>query len=42
MKYGRHFFHPIYASRLLKEAYGTYLPSVENIDVTPLLRALEL
>lgn len=42
VKYGQHFFHNIYGNRLQQEAYATYLPQVDRIDVEPLLKALSL
>jgi len=42
VKYGQHFFHSVYGSRLQKEAYETYLPQIGRLDVEPLLRALSL
>jgi Ser/Thr protein kinase RdoA (MazF antagonist) len=42
VKYGQHFFHDIYASRLQREAYETYLPQIGRLDVERLLRALSL
>jgi hypothetical protein len=43
IKDGRYFFHEIFASKLQKEAYDIYLPSIDrdfNADV--ILRALNL
>lgn len=42
VKYGQHFFHDIYGTRLQREAFETYLPQVERLDVPRLLRALDL
>ena len=40
IKYGQHFSHNIYASRLQRETYQTYLPQIGRLDVGRLLRAL--
>ncbi|MCE2769233.1 MAG: hypothetical protein LW711_04515 [Saprospiraceae bacterium] len=43
IKDGRYFFHEIYATKLQKEAYSTYLPSIEKeFNADKLLRALAL
>lgn len=42
IKDGRYFFHEIFASKLQKEAYETYFPSIENFDEEKLLKALNL
>ncbi|HJP32717.1 MAG TPA: hypothetical protein QGF95_19395, partial [Candidatus Latescibacteria bacterium] len=42
IKYGQYFFHDIYASRLQKEAYRTYLPQLTRLDVDRLLATLSL
>lgn len=42
VKYGQHFFHDIYGTRLQREAFDTYLPQVERIDVPRLIKALSL
>ncbi len=43
VKDGRYFFHEIYATKLLKEAYENYLPSIERgFHVDKLLTALDL
>ncbi len=43
IKYGRYFFHPIYADRLQKEAFQLYLPRLEEVfDADKLLRACNL
>lgn len=42
VKDGRYFFHEIYATKLQKEAYENYLPSVEDgFKVDKVLRALD-
>lgn len=43
IKDGRYFFHEIYATKLQKEAYETYFPSIDKVfDVDKLLKALNL
>lgn len=43
IKDGRYFFHEIYATKLQKEAYETYFPSIEKgFDVDKILKALNL
>lgn len=43
IKFGRHFFHSFYGTRLQKEAYEEYLPSLERrFDINKLLRALDM
>lgn len=42
IKDGRYFFHEIFASKLQKEAYETYFPSIEKFDEEKLLNALKL
>ncbi|MDA0334945.1 MAG: hypothetical protein O2782_07265 [bacterium] len=42
VKYGQHFFHSMYGSRLQREAYATYLPQIGRLDIERLLRALSL
>lgn len=43
VKYGRYFFHDLFASKLQKEAYETYLPQLEDkFDPEPLLNTLNL
>lgn len=42
VKYGQHFFHSEYGTRLQKEAFETYLPQIDRLDVDRLLRALSL
>ncbi len=41
IKYGRYFFHRTYATKLQKEAYEKYLPSIENgFDAEVIIREL--
>src|SRR5690606_1233824 len=43
IKFGHYFFHQVYATRLQKEAYDTYFPSLdEHFDAEKILRALGL
>ena len=43
VKYGKYFFHDIFATKLQKEAYDRYLPQLdEKFDPEPLLKALDL
>ncbi|MDH3710564.1 MAG: hypothetical protein OER04_11780 [Cyclobacteriaceae bacterium] len=42
IKDGRYFFHEIFATKLQKEAYETYLPSVESFPVDTVLKALNI
>ena len=43
VKYGRYFFHEVFATKLQKEAYDIHLPSIEQkFDPKPLLEALNL
>lgn len=43
IKDGRYFFHEIYATKLQKEAYDTYFPSIENgFDADKILKALNI
>src|SRR5690606_33779287 len=43
IKFGHHFFHQVYATRLPQEAYDTYFPSLdEHFDAEKILRALGL
>jgi len=43
VKYGRYFFHDIFATRLQEEAYNVHLPSIEKkFNPDPLLKALNL
>lgn len=42
VKYGRYFFHEIYANKLQQEALEDYLPSLENFDIDKILKELKL
>ena len=43
VKYGRYFFHEIFATRLQQETYNEHLPAIEEkFDPEPLLKALHL
>jgi hypothetical protein len=43
IKYGRYFFHDIFATRLQQEAYNEHLPTIdEKFNAEPLLKALNL
>ena len=43
IKYGRYFFHEIFATRLQQEAYQLHLPTIdEKFDPEPLLKSLKL
>ena len=43
VKYGRYFFHEIFATRLQQEAYNEHLPNIDQrFDPEPLLKALNL
>jgi Ser/Thr protein kinase RdoA (MazF antagonist) len=43
VKYGRYFFHDIFATRLQQEAYNVHLPTIdEKFNAEPLLKALNL
>lgn len=43
VKYGRFFFHQVYATRLQQEAFEKYFPSLdENFDVDKILKKLKL
>lgn len=43
VKYGKYFFHEIFASRLQQEAYNKHLPTIdEKFDPDPLLQSLNL
>ena len=43
VKYGRYFFHELFATRLQQEAYNEHLPVIdEKFDPEPLLNALNL
>lgn len=40
IKYGRYFFHRTYATKLQREAYEIYFPSIETFDAEKILQAL--
>lgn len=42
IKDGRYFFHEIYATKLQREAYETYFPSIKKFDAEKLLKALRI
>ncbi|MDR8393913.1 hypothetical protein NC796_22355 [Aliifodinibius sp. S!AR15-10] len=43
VKYGKYFFHDLFATKLQKEAYEEYLPNIEDkFDPEPLLTTLNL
>lgn len=43
IKYGRYFFHDIFATRLQHEAYNLHLPTIdEKFDPEPILKSLKL
>jgi Ser/Thr protein kinase RdoA (MazF antagonist) len=43
VKYGKYFFHEIFATKLQQEAYQRYLPQLDQkFDPEPLLKALDL
>lgn len=43
VKYGRYFFHEVFANKLQKEVFDVHLPSIEKkFDPKPLLNALNL
>ncbi len=43
IKDGRHFFHEIFATKLLSEAYAIYLPSIDKgFNADKILKALNL
>lgn len=42
IKDGRYFFHEIYATKLQKEAYDHYFPSIDTFDAAPILEALKI
>ncbi len=42
IKDGRFFFHEIFATKLQKEAYETYFPSIDKFDAGIILKALNL
>jgi hypothetical protein len=42
IKYGKYFFHRSYCTKLQKEAYELYFPSIEGFDEEKILRHLNL
>ncbi len=42
IKYGRYFFHEIYANKLQKEALEQHLPSIDRFDAEGILRVLQI
>ena len=42
IKYGRYFFHSIYADQLKRETLWTHLPSLSSFSVEPIIKALQL
>lgn len=42
VKYGRYFFHRTYATKLQREAYKLYFPSVDSFDADKIMRTLKL
>ena len=42
IKYGRFFFHDLYATKLKTEAFNIHLPSIQNFNEDKLVRALVL
>jgi Ser/Thr protein kinase RdoA (MazF antagonist) len=42
IKYGRYFFHRTYATKLQREAYELYFPSIERFNADKILQALNL
>jgi Ser/Thr protein kinase RdoA (MazF antagonist) len=43
VKYGRYFFHEVFATKLQRETFETHLPSIESeFNAEPLLKALDL
>ena len=42
IKYGRYFFHRTYATKLQREAYDIYFPSIDTFDADKILSALGL
>jgi Ser/Thr protein kinase RdoA (MazF antagonist) len=42
IKYGRYFFHRTYATKLQREAYELYFPSIERFNADEILQALNL
>lgn len=42
IKYGRYFFHRTYATKLQREAYETYFPSIDQFNADKILKALAI
>lgn len=42
IKYGRYFFHEIYANKLQKEALEQHLPSIDKFDASRILQVLNI
>jgi len=42
IKYGRYFFHEVYANKLQKEAFEQHLPSIDKFDADRILRVLNI
>ena len=42
IKYGRYFFHEVYATKLKTEAFNIHLPSIASFNVDKLLKSLNL
>ncbi len=42
IKYGRYFFHEVYATKLKTEAFNLHLPSIANFNVDRLLKSLNI
>lgn len=42
IKFGKYFFHDVYATKLRRETFEQHLPSIEHFSVEPLLKALNL
>lgn len=40
VKYGRHFFHEIYATKLQKEAFDLYFPNIDSFNPKKLIKAI--
>ncbi|SDE66506.1 hypothetical protein SAMN04487996_106153 [Dyadobacter soli] len=42
IKYGKYFFHRSYCTKLQREAYELYFPSIDGFDADKILRALKI
>jgi hypothetical protein len=42
IKFGRYFFHEVYATKMRTEAFNIHLPSIQHFDTLPLKKALNL